>query len=238
VTQNEWQDEVLRHALSGLRQAELRVGSTGLQRLSWLLEVFIQLSPERAAELPLVGEIQLAFEVSAFAGWSSAWDLPRAIELAPLANEIRNGVEELQRNTQWTIELPEHARIKFKIEPRPKRRGGHTKLVGYQSHCWSDDFRALFLLAVVDVLEAEGMRIRRCGQEDCGRLFARHRRAKYCSSRCSQKERDARFRNRLNKTDRRERRHQYYKNQVARTRGRGVASKVKARPVRPSRPKN
>ena len=74
MTQNEWQDEVLRHALSGLRQAELRVGSTGLQRLSWLLEVFIQLSPERAAELPLVGEIQLAFEVSAFAGWSSAWD--------------------------------------------------------------------------------------------------------------------------------------------------------------------
>ena len=64
-----------------------------------------------------MGEIQLAFEVSAFAGWSSASGSSAAIELAPLANEIRNGVEELQRNTQRTIELPEHARIKFKIEP-------------------------------------------------------------------------------------------------------------------------
>jgi hypothetical protein len=162
------------------------------------------------------------------------WELPPLEEIAIFASEIRNGIEQLQRTTRWVFKLPKDSIVERIIEPRPKRRGGHTRIVGFQSFYTSDDFRTSFLLCAADAVEAEGTRIRVCAQKDCGRMFARHRRARYCSSRCSQKERDFRFRRRLTKTARSERRHRYYKNKMVKQFGKAMEKKVKPRPVRPT----
>jgi hypothetical protein len=106
-------------------------------------------------------------------------------------------------------------------------------LDGFQSYYTSDDLQAAFLLYAADAIEAEGTRIRVCAQKACGRRFARHRRAKYCSSKCSQKERDARFRKRFTKTERSERRQSYYKKRMTKLRGAAVASKIGNKPGKP-----
>jgi hypothetical protein len=66
-------------------------------------------------------------------------------------------------------------------------------------------------------------------------MFARHQRAKYCSARCSQKDRDARFRKRFTKSERSDRRHKYYEKRVRRLYG-NAALKVEKR-VRPAQRK-
>ncbi|MDO8434886.1 MAG: CGNR zinc finger domain-containing protein [Candidatus Binatus sp.] len=232
MTQRE-PSEILQEAIAGFSQATRRVGSDDRKRLSWLLE-FVYLSEEKLAELSESEKAQLCFDLAYFANISGQWELPPLEEIASLASEIRNGIDRLRRTRRWVIELPKDSIIERIIEPRPKRRAGHIRLDGYHSFYGSDDFRTSFLLCAADTAEAEGTRIRVCAQKDCGRMFARHRRARYCSSRCSQKERDLRFRKRFTKTERRERRQRYYKNRMAKLHGPAVASKVKPRPVKPT----
>ena len=233
VATHEWErSEFLRGALAGFSQATRRVGTDDRKRLSWLLE-FVYLSPEKIAQLSASERTQLGFDLAFFAS-RKPWELPPLEEIAILASEIRNGIEQLQRTTRWVFKLPKDSIVERIIEPRPKRRGGHTRIVGFQSFYTSDDFRTSFLLCAADAVEAEGTRIRVCAQKDCGRMFARHRRARYCSSRCSQKERDFRFRRRLTKTARSERRQLYYKNRMARLRNHATADKVRTRPVKPT----
>ena len=193
-------------------RSDNRVGSDNRKRLSWLLE-FVYLSPEKVAELSATEQKQLRFDLAFFAS-RKPWELPPLEEIAIFASEIRSGIEQLRRTTRWVFKLPKDSIVERTIEPRPRRRAGRTTLAGFQSFYTSDDFRTSFLLCAADAVEAEGTRIRVCAQKDCGRVFARHRLAKYCSSRCSQKERDYRFRKRLTKTERSERRHRYYKKRM------------------------
>jgi len=233
VATHEWErSEFLRGALAGFSQATRRVGTDDRKRLSWLLE-FVYLSPEKIAQLSASERTQLGFDLAFFAS-RKPWELPPLEEIAIFASEIRNGIEQLRSTTRWIIKLPKDSIVERIIEPRPKRRGGHTRIVGFQSFYTSDDFRTSFLLCAADAVEAEGTRIRVCAQKDCGRMFARHRRARYCSPRCSQKERDFRFRKRLTKTARSERRHRYYKNKMVRQFGKVMEKKVKPRPVKPT----
>lgn len=225
--------EPLRKARAGYTQASRTVGSDDRQRLSWLLE-FADLSPEKVAQLSATERTQWGFDLAYFAGLSNPSQLPPLEEIAAFASEIRDGIKRLRRIHRWIIELPKNSEIVRIIEPRPKRRAGRTTLDGFQSMYVSEDFRTSFLLRAADVVEAEGTRIRVCAQKECGRMFARHRRASYCSARCSQKERDARFRKRFTTSERSTRRQRYYKNRMARLHGRAVANKVRTRPVRPS----
>lgn len=234
VATHEWEpSEFVRGALAGFSQATRRVGTDDRKRLSWLLE-FVYLTPEKIAQLSATERTQLRFDLAYFANLRGLSRLPPLEEIVIFASEIRNGIEHLTPMSHWTIKLPRDSIVERTIEPRPKRRGGHTMLVGYQSFYTSDDFRTSFLLNAADAIEAEGTRIRVCAQKDCGRRFARHRRARYCSARCSQKERDFRFRKRLTKTARSKRRHRYYKNRMERLHGRAVSDKVISRPVRPT----
>jgi hypothetical protein len=231
VVTDEWEpSEYLRDAVAGFNQARHRVGSDDRKRLSWLLE-FVYLSPEKVAELSATEQKQLRFNLAYFANIQEPSRLPPLEEIAIFASEIRSGIEHLRRTTRWVFTLPKDSTIERTIEPRPRRRAGRTKLDGFQSFYTSDDFRTSFLLCAADVVEAEGTRIRVCAQKDCGRVFARHRLAKYCSSRCSQKERDSRFRKRSAKDERSKRRHRYYKKRMERLHGRAVADKVRPRSV-------
>jgi hypothetical protein len=234
VTHESHRSEPVRQGGAGFSQAKLRVGYDDRQRLSWLLE-FADLSTEKVAQLSATERTQLGFDLAFFAGLSNPpSQLTSLAEIAIFANEIRDGIEQLLRITRWVIQLPKNSEIERVIAPRRKRRAGRTMLDGYQSFYGSDDFRTSFLLRAADVVEAEGTRIRVCAQKECGRMFARHLRARYCSRSCSQKERDARFRKRFTKSERSQRRHRYYKNRTARQFGRAVAARVKPRPVRPT----
>ncbi|MHB8384713.1 MAG: hypothetical protein ACYDC3_20540 [Candidatus Binataceae bacterium] len=226
-------DEILRDARAGFSQANQRVGNDDRQRLSWLLE-FVDLSPEKLPQLSAADRTQLRFDLAVFASIPDLSQLPPVEEIAIFASEIRTQIELLLRLTRWVIQLPKDSGIVRIIEPRPLSRAGRTTLAGFQSIYGSDDFRTSFLLCAADVVEAEGTRIRVCAQKDCGRMFARHRRARYCSPRCSQKERDARFRKRFTKSESSIRRHHYYENLMARKHGRAVADKVRTRPISPT----
>jgi hypothetical protein len=233
VTNESHRSETVREGRAGFSQASHTVGGDDRQRLSWLLE-FAYRAPEKVAQLSATERTQWGFDLAYFAGLSDPSQIPPFEELTSFAGEIRNGIERLLRTTRWVIKLPKDSGIERVIAPRDMRRAGRIKLVGFHSFYGSDDFRISFLLRAADVVEAEGTRIRVCAQKDCGRMFARHRRARYCSPRCSQKERDARFRKRFTTSERSTRRQRYYKNRMARLHGRAVADKVRTRPVRPS----
>jgi hypothetical protein len=51
-----------------------------------------------------------------------------------------------------------------------------------------------FFAAVADVLDAIAPKLRACADPACSRLFLRHGRKDYCSGRCSQKIRTAKYR--------------------------------------------
>jgi hypothetical protein len=233
VVTHEWEQSEFLLDPRGFSRATHRVGTDDRKRLSWLLE-FVYLSPEKLAQLSATERTQLGFDLAYFVSLPRPWELPPLKKIAVFASEVRNGIEQLTPTSHWTIKLPKDCTIERTIEPRRVRRAGRSMFDGFQSYYTSDDFQAAFLLYAADAIEAEGARIRVCAQKDCGRRFARHRRARYCSPRCSQKERDFRFRKRLTKTERSQRRHCYYKSRMARKGGPALADKVRTRPVRPT----
>jgi hypothetical protein len=226
--------EPLAEAIRGFNRATRRVGPYDHQRLSWLLE-FLYLSPEKLAQLSAPAQQQWRYDLAYFvASGAPLGELPPLEEIATFAREIRSGIEQLRRTTRWTLKLPKDCTIERTIEPQRVKRAGRYRFGGYQSLYTSDDFQAAFLLCAADAVEAEGARIKVCARKDCERVFARHRRARYCSPRCSQKERDARFSRRLSKTERSKRRHSYYKSRMAKLKGRATADKVRTRPAKPT----
>ena len=179
VVANEWDpSEFVEPALRGYGDAERRLGDNR-SRLSWLLD-FVYLTAEEITELCSDPRKQFLFDLAYIGALSEPWRLPSLHGIAALASYLKSGIEEFRRYLRWTIRLPLNAEVERTIEPRPKRRLRRTRLVGFQSIFTSNDFRTSFLLRATDAIEEEGARINVCARKDCGRMFARHRRAKYC----------------------------------------------------------
>jgi hypothetical protein len=89
---------------------------------------------------------------------------------------------------------------------------------------------SVFVMAVMDLLAAEGWRIAKCAWGSCGKLFVRRKRGAYCSRACSQKARTERYRD-AQGAKWKEKRHAYYVRQVEKLRGRAVAKRVKMRSI-------
>src|ERR1039458_5947840 len=152
VVTHEWEQSEFLLDPRGFSRATHRVGTDNRKRLSWLLE-FVYLSPEKIAQLSVTEQKQLRFDLAFFAS-QKPWEIPPLEEIAIFASEIRNGIEQLQRTTRWVFKLPKDSIVERIIEPRPKRRGGHTRIVGFQSFYSSDDFRTSFLLCAADAADA------------------------------------------------------------------------------------
>lgn len=228
VVTNQNPREFLQNAQARFDKAKRRVGTSDLEQLRWLLE-FLQSKADHQAQSSEDKQQQLKFDLAYLTGWPDPYQLPPHEEIVRLANEVTTNIRELIRTSRWTLRLPGTAELTRTIRPRAVTRAEGLVLDGFASYYGSDDFRSAFLLRVADVVEAEGTRIRTCAQNECQRLFARHGRAKYCSSRCSQRERDSRFRQRRPKIELSKRRHRYYKNRIAKQRGRATADKVRPR---------
>lgn len=218
--------------------AATRIGRTPIERLNWLLEFSTSTRKELAA---LAGSklAQYTFELSAFAAPAErglaigSKPLP-ADRLADLAETVGEGVRFLcdahpeeggpeycsalwYRGTAWHFDMSRFGLLERAIETRTFRT------------YYTGDLPAVFVMAVMDLLAAEGRRIAKCAWGPCGKLFVRRKRGAYCSRACSQKARTKRYRD-AQGSKWKEKRHAYYARRVEKLKGRSVAQPQSCRP--------
>jgi len=168
--------------LPGGLQAEARkaVSADDLARLAWLLEL-LNRAPESFDVMKESDCAALEAEVAAFCesvgsikgGQPSLMSASRTKELVL---EFRGRILAMLEGSTFELEIgPTTAivargRVRFIAEPE-----------------------ALFSLAVVSLIEAEGQRMRLCARPNCGRLFVRRKRGLYCQRQCTQLEQFARY---------------------------------------------
>jgi hypothetical protein len=190
---------------SRLKAARTRIGSGPLERLCWLLR-FATHTREELSALDVPALAELGAEVWSFAAQGKAGNMTRdarkpvsASELADLVETVSEALRKLCGPNPdvagWHFEPTKFGSLHHAIQARTFR--------GY----YFGDFRPVFVMAVANLLTAEGSRIKNCAQ--CSQLFVRRKRGAYCSTACSQKARTARYRN-TQGPQWKEKRHAYY----------------------------
>jgi hypothetical protein len=96
------------------------------------------------------------------------------------------------------------------LEKRVDRLG--SKVVGY----YEGPRAQVFVMRCSEAFEAEASRLAKCASVGCGRVFVQRKRGKYCSGRCSLRERMRRYRKKLTPKVRYEIRHAQYVKSVNR----------------------
>ncbi len=168
-----------------------------LNPLGWLLEfmmVNISELPPRGAGLTIgwrdLGDQVIVFSMPPF--WTHASDLvsiadlehpPAKRTLKKLQRELKRGMSTLMKGDAprtWRISrlAPSVALFRF--------RNGRVSR-GYRSRALRDRF----FMSVTDLLQKAGDRLRTCLV--CKRIFAAVKRQEYCSPKCSQKKRTAKY---------------------------------------------
>jgi hypothetical protein len=190
-----------------------------LRRLRWLLD-FAQ-GPERWINPNQRENLNRGLRL--FMG-ETPKALPGRGALEKLASYVREGLFRLvvDRRASWEVKLTS---------------GGLTRRLDYMKDYILDQYSAsnwqtAFLLRTTDLLVSHGARIKQCAMRGCGRLFVPTKRQAYCSTACSLKTRQQRFRASHSGEELSERRHEHYRNEVKRSKGSGAAKHVKRRPSR------
>ena len=217
-----------------------RVGGTPMEQLNWLLSF----SSSTRRELSALAGSKLAQCTSELTAFTARAGMPFVI-----------GSEPLPADTLAALAETVGGCVRFLSDDGPKEERGpeHRSTPWYRGPAWHFDlsrfghlvraietrtFRtyytgglpAVFVMAVMDLLAAEGRRIAKCALVPCGKLFVRRKRGAYCSPACSQKARTGRLRD-AQGPEWREKRHAYYVRQVEKLRGKAVAKKVKMRSI-------
>jgi hypothetical protein len=91
-------------------------------------------------------------------------------------------------------------------------------------------FRVAFLMRLTDLLHEYDWKLRHCAAASCGRLFFANKRQIFCRDFCSRTERTRRLMAKRSPAQRREKRREYYKNQVEKKYGKTAAKKIRHRP--------
>lgn len=174
-------------------RARMRVGGEALLgRLKWLV-AFAQADRKRIrAHLTAGGEPILAYEIAYLTGSSPYKVTARAAISA--ADILLAGMRSLSQSGRWDVQLPPGVVCMLESDPAKDNRGVWlTRL--HASYVASDPGAALIVLAV-EVLQAEGARLRVCASRGCDRLFVRLGRKLFCSELCSDREQVRRWRKR------------------------------------------
>ncbi len=221
-----------------LRAARLRVGETGLQRLRWLLR-FSSFPPDyfqhlKVSEADASNAEVFVFCLSGRFDPSIDWRVDATGRMSPFSLRPNNQLALAQEVAGHIRDLVTEGSMGFQVG-----EGGPVYRALYRSSfsssyvaMWSGNIREVFLLNVVDLLQAEGGRIKRCAWEPCGKLFIKLKRGAYCSRDCSQRERTRRYQGKLGSEAWREKRHQYYVRKVERIKGKKFAEKIRRRKER------
>jgi hypothetical protein len=108
---------------------------------------------------------------------------------------IRNDTKSLllslvdQDRRPWSARLTVITLVDVGLDSKTRRRGIRVVILG--------DLRSRFLLEVLRLLRREWHHLRRCRRLRCRNLFVGRPKQKFCSQRCSELIRQARFRRRL-----------------------------------------
>ncbi len=167
-------------------RARERVGTTIESRIRWLLKLDDRL--KATGRLPEEQMKALRCEMAVFidpmfdpkkgpvswiaVGEASGW-----------AREVCQGLQELATGRKWSRKISMEYRLQIprgeplRVVRAPRRSPGNQMIP-----------------AVHEVLLALRDRVRRCYRENCSRLFIRTKGQQYCSKKCAQKDRMARFR--------------------------------------------
>jgi hypothetical protein len=162
-------------------RARARVGSNDLARLAWLIELLNRAS-ETFAVMAESDRAELEADVVAFCepvgtvtgGQPS--QLTATVALG-LVQAIRGQILGMLDGSTFELQIPTTTALSFP--------GSRSRYMGPPE--------AIFRLAVIRLIEAEGRRITVCARPGCGRLFVRRKRALYCRRQCSQLEQFARY---------------------------------------------
>lgn len=170
------------------RLARQRVGATADARARWLMDF----AACNLATLPEERRGALRWELAAYLEGGRTAD-PEAYPADPRADPsdllhchewLVAGLARLGGGRPWEIHLEFVPRYWVRLgRPRPTRR---APVVGAFV-----PFREVVLRDSVPILLA---RLRFCPRTGCGRAFLRRKRQQFCTSRCAQAERSARFR--------------------------------------------
>lgn len=218
---------VLRNLPARLQAANERVGGDPPKRLDWLVSQIGRDDKELRQAL-LVWESDLRLELACFGHASGPWETGPAKEILKAFATLRETLRNFRPDWDAKLTFPIAGTITKNFSVTPKRR--RVRWSGaIESHYSSDHFPTAFLLAAAEVLEEEGLRIRECARPGCGRLFTHHKRGIFCSTSCSQKVRDQRFRERHSSKELRKRRHDEWIDAERETSGLPAASKVRTR---------
>ena len=226
-------ETVLRGLVDRYHAARERVGDHPPEQLNWLVSQ-VQRDPEelRKALRPEYSDFRM--ELAWFGHASNPWETGDEDEILEAFAELRGTFRNLRPDWQAELTFPTKGKItrNFTVMPATRRMRWAGAIESFYS---SDRFPTAFLLAAADVIQEEGLRVRECARPECRRPFVKRKRGIFCSTSCSQKVRDKRFRERHSAEELRERRHQQYVSSVKRSRGSAVASKVS--PRRPTKEK-
>jgi predicted RNA-binding Zn ribbon-like protein len=207
--------------------ANERVGDEPAERLDWLVSQLGRSDEElRNALLQPVSDFRL--ELARFGNAAHPWETGSAEEILEAFASLRETLKNFRPDFDATLTFPIAGTITKYFSVTPKRR--RVRWSGaIESHYFSDHFPTAFLLAAAEVLEEEGLRVRQCARPGCGRLFTHRKRGLFCSTSCSQKVRDQRFRERHSSKALLERRHSEQVGTAKETLSKASASKARTR---------
>jgi hypothetical protein len=218
---------VLRDLPARLQAANERVGDAPREQLDWLLSQ-LEKDDEKLREALLVTQSDFRLELACFGHARSPWETGPAEEVIKAFTTLRRTLKDFHPDWDAKLTFPMKGTITKNFSVTPKQR--RVRWSGaIESHYSSDHFPTAFLLAAAEVLEEEGLHVRKCARPGCGRLFAHRKRGIFCSASCSQKVRDQRFRERHSSEELRERRHREHVGTAKKKSGPAAASKVRTR---------
>src|SRR5215469_7451473 len=215
-----------------------RVGVTPLKRLQWLLKFsaatekdFSALSKSKLAERE--------WELIVFAEERhQGFLIPRfsAKELGVLAEAFGKALSFLREAGPYDVGGPGSrsdgsSALGWHFDPSLFHRLDRViEARTFRTH-YEGDLSGVFLMAAIDLLEAEGRRITKCSWAPCGKLFIKRKRGLFCSPSCSRKGRTHRYieshREQISES-----RHEAYVKSVEKLKGKAVARRVQRRAPR------
>lgn len=176
------------------------IGEDTVSRLSWL----VQFSQLRLEDFTLVGLNDLqAFAEGPFAvdkrggsrkglGPMLRWPhLERGRTREALARFAYDKLREFF-DGGTSILAADHGRLEIRIDRFDGEAVAHFEGAG----------AAAFAMEVARVLTEEGMRLRKCASQSCGRFFVQRKRGRFCSTRCSHRERQRTWHDNLSPDER------------------------------------
>jgi len=185
---------VVRDLPARFQAANERVGRAPRERLDWLLSE-LEKDDDELRKALLLAESDFRLELACFGHASSPWETGPPKEIIKAFATLRRTLKDFHPDWEAKLTFPLKGTITKNFSVTPKQR--RVRWSGaIESHYSSDHFPTAFLLAAAEVLEEEGLHVRECARPGCGRLFAHRKRGIFCSTSCSQKVRDQRFRER------------------------------------------